>query len=162
MLTKLCLLIYISLHEKWPNVPHFRCNQIHTLYGALPGPLATVRDTHGALVAYRYTYGALPGPYETVRDTRGTLVAYRYTCAPPRHIRVFFLCAAGLLLPCQYLNGTILVTPYSMVWDWRVSRAGSMPLYWPCCILPLKNKYFNNNNNNSRAKIILTIFIILA
>ena len=30
----------------------------------------------------------------------------------------------------QYLCGTILVTPNSMVWDWRVSRAGSMPFYW--------------------------------
>ena len=29
----------------------------------------------------------------------------------------------------------ILVTPCSMVWDWRVSRAGPMPLYWPSCSL---------------------------
>ena len=27
---------------------------------------------------------------------------------------------AELLLPCQYRCGAILVTPYSMVWDWRV------------------------------------------
>ena len=32
-------------------------------------------------------------------------------------------------IPCQYLCGTILVTPYSMVWDWRISRAGPMPFY---------------------------------
>ena len=38
---------------------------------------------------------------------------------------------AGLLFSCQYLCGTILVTPCSMVWDWRVSRAGPIPLYWP-------------------------------
>ena len=31
---------------------------------------------------------------------------------------------AGLLIPFQYLFGTILVTPYSMVWDWRVSEQG--------------------------------------
>ena len=44
---------------------------------------------------------------------------------------------AGLLFSCQYLCGTILVTPYSMVWDWRVSRAGPIvPFYWPSCSLP--------------------------
>ena len=29
----------------------------------------------------------------------------------------------GLLFPFQYLCGTSLMTPYTMVWDWRVSRA---------------------------------------
>ena len=42
---------------------------------------------------------------------------------------------AGLLLPSQYLSGTIWLTPYSMVWDWRVSRAGPMPFCWPCSSL---------------------------
>ena len=42
---------------------------------------------------------------------------------------------AGLLFPCQYLCGTILVTSCSMVWDWRVSRAGPMTFYWPSCSL---------------------------
>ena len=32
--------------------------------------------------------------------------------------------AAGLLFPSQCPSGTIFLTPYSMVWDWRVSRAG--------------------------------------
>ena len=40
-----------------------------------------------------------------------------------------------VLFPCQYLCGTILVTTCSMVWDWRVSRAGPMPFYWPSCSL---------------------------
>ena len=35
-------------------------------------------------------------------------------------------CIAGLLFPSQCPSGTILLTPYSMVWDWRVSRAGPM------------------------------------
>ena len=48
-----------------------------------------------------------------------------YTYAEPRS-------TAGRLLPCQYLCGTIFVTPYSMVWDWRVSRAEPMHFYWPC------------------------------
>ena len=43
---------------------------------------------------------------------------------------------AGLLFPFQYLCGTILVSPYSMLWDWLVSRAGPMSLYWPSCSLP--------------------------
>ena len=38
---------------------------------------------------------------------------------------------AILLFPCRCLSGTILLTPYSMVWDWQVSRAGPMLLYWP-------------------------------
>ena len=57
----------------------------------------------------------------------GTLM--RLIAAEPRSI-------ALLLFPCQYLCGTILLTPYSMVRDWRVSRAGPMPFYWPSCLLP--------------------------
>ena len=41
----------------------------------------------------------------------------------------------GLLFPSQYLSGTIWLTPYSMVWDWRVSRAGPMSFCWPGCSL---------------------------
>ena len=37
----------------------------------------------------------------------------------------------GLLLPFLCPSGTILLTQFSMVWDWRVSRAGPMLLYWP-------------------------------
>ena len=42
---------------------------------------------------------------------------------------------SGLLFPSQYLSGTIWLTPYLMVWDWRVSRAGPMPFCWPSCSL---------------------------
>ena len=45
------------------------------------------------------------------------------------------LSIAGHLFPGQCLCGTILVTPCSMVWDQRVSRARSMPFYWPSCSL---------------------------
>ena len=41
---------------------------------------------------------------------------------------------AGLLFPSQCPSGTILLTPYSMVWDWRVSRAG--PMYWHKLLYP--------------------------
>ena len=40
---------------------------------------------------------------------------------------------AGLLFPSQYLSGTLWLTPYSMVWDWRVSRP--VPFCWPSCSL---------------------------
>ena len=43
---------------------------------------------------------------------------------------------AGLLFPPRCPSGTILLTPYSMVWDWRVSRAGPMLLYWPKLLYP--------------------------
>ena len=36
-----------------------RCNPVHPLNGALPGPCVPVLVTRSALVAYRYTY-ALP------------------------------------------------------------------------------------------------------
>ena len=36
---------------------------------------------------------------------------------------------AGLLFPSRCPSGTILLTQYSMVWDWRVSRAGPMLFY---------------------------------
>ena len=42
---------------------------------------------------------------------------------------------AGLLFSSQYLSGTILLTPYSMVCDWRVSRAGPTLFCWPSCSL---------------------------
>ena len=29
----------------------------------------------------------------------------------------------------------ILLTLCSIVWDWRVSRAGPMPFYWPSCLV---------------------------
>ena len=35
-----------------------RCNPMHQLYDALPGPYVPVRVTHGALVAHRYTYSS--------------------------------------------------------------------------------------------------------
>ena len=43
---------------------------------------------------------------------------------------------AGHLFPSRCPSGTILLTPYSMVSDWRVSRAGPMLLYWPKLLYP--------------------------
>ena len=65
----------------------------------------------------------LPGPYMPVRVKRGALVAYRYTYAPPR-CRILQYRRTLILFQSQCPSGTILLTPYSMVWDWRVSKAG--------------------------------------
>ena len=54
-------------------------------------------------------YGELPWPYVPVRVTHGALEAHLYTYS----------------IPC----GTILLHPYSMVWDWLVSRAVTVILY---------------------------------
>ena len=64
--------------------------------------------------------------------TRDALIAHRYTYAPPAAEP---LSTAGLLFPSQSLSGMIWLTPYSMVWDWRVSRAGLMPFCRPSCSL---------------------------
>ena len=46
---------------------------------------------------------------------------------------------AGLLFPPRCPSGTMLLTPYSMVRDWRVSRAGPMLFYWPKLLYPYYN-----------------------
>ena len=46
---------------------------------------------------------------------------------------------AGLLFPNRCPSGTILLTSYSMVWDWRISRAGPMLFYWPKLLYPNYN-----------------------
>ena len=83
---------------------------IHPLHGSLPVPFVPMRVTRGAVIALRHTYAPL----------RCRTSQYRWT-----------------FVPSQYLCGTILLTPYSIVWDWRVSRAGPMPFYFPSCSLPL-------------------------
>ena len=57
-----------------------------------------------------------------------TLLRIRLPAAEPHSI-------AGFLFPSQYLSGMIWLTPYLIVWDWRVSRAGPMPFCWPSCSL---------------------------
>ena len=77
--------------------------------------------------------GALPLPYVSVRVTRGSLVAHRYTYAPPRcrtseYSRTF--------IPLLVSLWTILLTQYSMGWDWRVPRAGPMFFIGLSCSIP--------------------------
>ena len=87
-----------------------RCNPVHPLNGALPGLFVPVRVTRGALVSHRFTY------------------MHRLAAEP--------LSTAGLLFSFRCPSGTILLTQYSIVWDWRVSRAGSMLFYKPKLVYP--------------------------
>ena len=86
-----------------------RCKAMHTLHGALPGPYVPVRVTRGALDTHQYTYS----PRRTARTAR--LYSPRRT--------------ARLLFPSRCPCGMILLTPYSMVWAWLVSRARLMLFY---------------------------------
>ena len=85
-----------------------RCKPMHPLCGALP-------------VLY------VPARLHAVLSSR-IVILMRLLAAEPR-------IAAGLLFPSQYVSGAIWLTPYSMVWDWRVLRAGPMPFCWPICSL---------------------------
>ena len=68
-----------------------RCNTMHSLNGALPGPRLPMRVTRGALVAHRILMRRLAAEHRST---------------------------AGLLFPSQWPSGTILLTLYSMVWDY--------------------------------------------
>ena len=46
---------------------------------------------------------------------------------------------AGVLFPSRCPCGMILLTSYSMVWDWRVSREGPILFYWPKMLYPFYN-----------------------
>ena len=55
---------------------------------------------------------------------------YKIRCNPMHPLN-------GALPRCS--SETILLTPYSMVWDWGVSRAGPMLFYWPKLLYPYYN-----------------------
>ena len=63
-------------------------------------------------------YGALPVPYEPVRVTHCALLVHRYTYTFPRCRP---LSTSEFLFPSQCLCETIVLTLYSIVWDWPVS-----------------------------------------
>ena len=105
--------------SQWCPVPNYGCDIARHQSVAVLCMLYKIRCSPMCLLN-----DALPGPYVPVWVTRGALVALLCTDAPPRS-------TAGLLFPSQCFSGTTLLTPYSMVSDWRISRAGSMLFYWP-------------------------------
>ena len=67
--------------------------------------------------------GALPLLYVPAPVTHGALVAHIGT-------RSSLLSITEPLCPSRCFFGTILVTLYMLVWNWRVSRAEPMPSCW--------------------------------
>ena len=63
------------------------------------------------------------------------LVTHRYTYM--RQLSAEPCSTAGLLFPSQCPSGTILLTPYSMVWDWPVSSSGKMIFFLALAALSL-------------------------
>ena len=86
-----------------------RCNPVHPLKGAL-----------------YLDHLCQCGLHAVLWSPIGTLM--HRLAAEPRNI--------ALLFPSRCPSGTILLTPFSMVWDWRVSRAGPMLFYWPKLLYP--------------------------
>ena len=81
--------------------------------------------------------GALPGQYVPVRVKRGALVTHRYTYAPPRcrtsqYSRTFIPPSVSF----WNIITQKLLTPYSMVWDWWVSREGQCFFIGLSCSIP--------------------------
>ena len=76
---------------------------------------------------------ALPGPSVPGRVTRGAKVAHRYTYTPPRCRTLQYL---RTFVPSHCPSWMILLTPCSLLWDWRVSRAWPMFFYWPKLLDP--------------------------
>ena len=86
-----------------------RCNPVHPLNGALLDRMCQ-RGLHGVLWLHIGT------------------VMHSLAAEP--------CSTAGFLFPFRCPSGTILLAPFSMVWDSRVSRAEPMLLYWPKLLYP--------------------------
>ena len=86
-----------------------RCNLVHPLNGALPGPYVPVRVTRGALVAHRDTYAS---PH----------------CRTSLYTRTF--------IPLSVSLWNDLANPALDGIYWRVSRTGPMIFYWPTLLYP--------------------------
>ena len=89
-----------------------RCKEMHPLNGALPGPYVQC-GLHAVLGAHISTF-----MHRLAAELRST---------------------AGFVFPSRCPCGMILLTPYSMVWDWRVSRAETMLVYWTKMLYPFYN-----------------------
>ena len=71
------------------------------------------------------------GLHVVLQSHTGTLMhhlAAEPCCSTLQYSRTFIPLSVSLL--------NDLLTPYSMVWDWRVSRAGPMLFYWPKLLFP--------------------------
>ena len=113
----------------------FECDIAHRRSAAVLCMLYTIRCN-----PMQPLYGVLPVPYVPVRVTRGGLVAHRHTY-PPSHCRTSQYCRTFILISVTQWND--LPEPiYSMVWDWRVSRAVPMLFYWHKLLDPILSSVF--------------------
>ena len=87
----------------------FRCNPMHPLHGAVPGPMCQC-GLHAVLRSH-------------------ILIPMRLLAAEPRS-------TAGPLYPSQSPCGPNMLTLYSMVWEWLISRAGPIFFYWYKLLYP--------------------------
>ena len=87
----------------------FRCNPVHPLNGALPGPYVPVLVTRGALESHRYTYA-------------------QSGCRTLQYSRTF--------IPFSVSLWNDLANPVFDGVRLAVSRAGPLLLYWPKLLYP--------------------------
>ena len=140
-----------------------RCNTVHPLYGALPGPYVPVRVTRCALVAHRYTYAPSRCGTSQYRRTFIPLwVSLWNNLANPLYDGV------GLAGFKSRANDFLLaLTVLPLLWSSIVFFLSLLSVYsWHCgsavlglieCIslslsLALPT-FFNNNNNNNNNNI---------
>ena len=98
---------------------------IITIKSAYTGPLTYSTRVY---VAYELMHAVIALHFEEI-----CIVNHHFICI------VLYIFIYLLLFPSQCPSGSILSVPltqYSMVWDWRVSRAGSTLFYWPSCSIP--------------------------
>ena len=112
-----------------------RCNPMHPLNGALNGPYVAkcTKRTHLCVSGTSFLTSFCEGhrfvcEMHTKRNAHICTLMHRLA-AEPRS-------TAGLLLSSRCPSGTILLTPYSMVWDWRVLRAEAMLFIYLSCSVP--------------------------
>ena len=112
-LTGVCLSVTLLIVAVLCTLHKIRCNPVNPLNGALLGPYVKVR-------IYKQCSG----------------LTSIHLCATSLRLAAAPCSTAGLLFSSRCPSGTILLTPYSMVWDWRVSRAGPMHFCWPKLLYP--------------------------
>ena len=129
-----------------------RCNPVHPLYGALPGPYVPVRVTRGALVAHRFTYAPprcgtsqhgrsfIPLSVSFWNDLANPIFDGGLSCSIPTmvfyYFSLFLLSVHRLVLWC---------------WGLRTDKV-YITLSQPCTADLFYNNNNNKNNNNNNNK----------
>ena len=106
----------------------FECDIAHRRSVTVLCMLNKIRCNQVPLLMMRYLDRMCQcGLHEVLWSHIGTLM--RHLAAEPRS-------TALLLFPSLCPSGTILLTTYLLVWNWRVSRTGPMRFHWPKLLSP--------------------------